>query len=390
MRVGYDGMPYLEPTTGTGQYARALWQEFARGLPGLAPVMLLPGPRATWPDEPPGEVIIEEPPRRFAAGKARKLWWEQVGLPRAVRRAGVDLVHAPYHSSTRRRGRPYVVTIHDLVPVIYPVYANSRQMQAYWWLACRAATRADLILTDSAHSIGDIERHLRVPRARIRAIPLAAGAAYRPLPPDDPAIVAARAKYGLDAPFIFNIGGLDVRKNLTALIQAFALVGDQLPAGTRLVIAGAAHSGNPERYPDLAPIVAACGLGERVVFTGRVDDEEKIALLNAAALYVYPSLYEGFGLSPLEAMCCGTPVISSDRSSLPEVVGEGGLLVDPTPEKLGAAMAFALQTPHERRELRRRALARAGHFSWAKTAEQTVAAYREALAMGREGKPGAE
>jgi glycosyltransferase involved in cell wall biosynthesis len=369
----------MEPMTGTGQYARALWQEYVRGVPGVEPVMLLAGPRELWPEVPEGELVVEEPPRRFAAGKARKLWWEQVGLPRAARRAKVDLVHAPYHSSAWRRGRPYVVTIHDLVPLIYPVYVNSRQMQLYWRLACHTATRADLILTDSAHSIGDIEQYLRVPRARIRAIPLAANDCYRPLPPDDPGILAARQKYELAGPFIFNVGGLDVRKNLAALIRAFALVREQLPPEMRLVIAGAAHSDHPDRYPDLAPVAAACGLAEQVVFTGRISEEEKIALLNAADLYVYPSLYEGFGISPLEAMCCGTPVISSDRSSLPEVVGEGGLLVDPTPEKLGAAITFVLQTPHERRELRRRALDQAARFSWSRTAQLTAAAYEEAL-----------
>src|SRR5215212_5561700 len=84
VRVGYDGTPYMEPMTGTGQYARALWQEFVRGVPGIEPVMLLAGPRESWPEVPGGELVVEEPPRRFAAGKARKLWWEQVGLPRAA------------------------------------------------------------------------------------------------------------------------------------------------------------------------------------------------------------------------------------------------------------------------------------------------------------------
>jgi glycosyltransferase involved in cell wall biosynthesis len=121
------------------------------------------------------------------------------------------------------------------------------------------------------------------------------------------------------------------------------------------------------------------GVADATVFTGRISDEEKLALLNAAEIYAYPSLYEGFGISPLEAMRCGTPVISSDRSSLPEVVGEGGMLVDPTPEKLGAALAFALRTPHELHELRRRAIAQAERFSWARTAQETAAAYEEVL-----------
>jgi glycosyltransferase involved in cell wall biosynthesis len=380
VRVGVEGSYYLEPATGVGQYVRALWGEFARGLPGLEPVLLLPGPRAAIAEAIDGEVVIEEPPRRFAAGKARKLWWEQVGVARAARRAGVALVHLThFFSLPLRRDRPYLMTIHDLVPLLFPVYNNSRAMQLYLRLVCATAPRADLILTDSAHSARDIAQHLGVPGERIRAIHLAADERFRPLPTDDPSIVAAREKYGLHGPFIFNVGGLDVRKNLAALLRAFALVRSQLPEGTRLVIAGAAHSGHPDRYPDLQPLARELGIADATLFTGRIGDEEKLALLNAAELYAYPSLYEGFGLSPLEAMRCGTPVISSDRSSLPEVVGDGGLLVEPTPEKIGAALAFVLQTPHELRELRRRALAQAARFSWSRTAQETAAAYEEVL-----------
>lgn len=380
MRVGVEGSYYLEPSVGVGQYVHGLWGEFARGVPGLEAVLLLPGPRAALPELPPGEVVIEEPPRRFASGKGRKLWWEQVGVVRAARRAGVELVHLThFFSLPLRRDRPYLVTIHDLVPLLFPIYNNSRAMQLYLRFVCATAPHADLILTDSEHSARDIESHLGVRRERIRAIQLAADARYRPLPPDDPLIAAAREKFGLTGPFIFNIGGLDVRKNLAALIRAFAIVRSQLPEGMRLVIAGAAHSGNPERYPDLQPLARELGVADATVFTGRISDDEKLALLNAADLYAYPSLYEGFGISPLEAMRCGTPVISSDRSSLPEVVGDGGLLVEPTPEKLGAALAFALQTPHELHELRRRAIAQAARFSWARTAQETAAAYEEVM-----------
>jgi glycosyltransferase involved in cell wall biosynthesis len=352
-------------------------------LPDIEPIMLLPGPRATLPEMPPGEVVIEEPPARAAGGKARKLWWEQIGLPRATRRAGVDLVHVPYHSVPLRRDLPHLVTIHDLIPLVYPVYMNTRQMQVYYRLACYTAARADLILTDSDHSAGDLEHYLAIPRERVRAIPLAASDLYRPLPPDDPTIAAARAKFGITGPFVFNVGGLDVRKNLTTLIRAFALAQPQLPPGTQLVIAGAPHSAHPDRFPDLTLTIAACGLADVTVLTGRISDEEKLALLNAAELYAYPCLYDGFGISPLEAMRCGTPTISSDRSSLPEVVGEGGLLIEPTPEKFGAAIAFVMGTPHERRVLRRRALARADEFSWARTAQLTAAAYEETLYRAR-------
>ena len=380
MRVGLEGSFWTQPATGSGQYVRALWREFGRGLPGLEPVLLLPGPAADRVgEEVGGEVVVEEPPRRFAEGKARKLWWEQVGLPRAARRAGVDLVHVPYFAALPRPDRPYVMTIHDLVPLVLPEYAASREMRLYLRLVRFTVRRGALILTDSRHSANDIGRLLPVARERIRVIPLAADDGCGPLPEDDPRIAVARAKFGLDGPFIFNVGGLDARKNLAALIRAFALARPQLPPGMRLAIGGAAHTDHPEVYPDLQPVVAEAGVGEWVVFTGRIGDEEKCALLNAADLYVYPSLYEGFGIPPLEAMRCGTPTICADSSSLPEVVGEGGLLVEPTPEKLAAAMAFVLDTPHEWRHWRRRALEQAARFSWARTAEATLTAYREAL-----------
>lgn len=377
MRVGLEGSFLAEPMTGSGQYVRALWREFGRESLEIEPVLLLPGPADAWGELPAGEVVVQEPPRRLAAGKARKLWWEQVGLPLAARRAGVDLVHVPYAVAPLRRDRPYVVTLHDLVPLLFPVYANTPQMRLYLKFAFHAVSRADLVITDSQHSAGDIARLLRVPPDRLRVIPLAADESLRPLPPDDPAILAAREKFGLDGPFVFNVGGLDARKNLPALIRGFALARPQLPPNARLVIGGAAHTSHPDRYPDLAPMVADHELSNATVFTGRISDEEKRALLNAATVYVYPAVYEGFGLSPLEAMCCGTPTICSDRSSLPEVVGDGGLLVDPTPEKLGAAMAFVFNTPHERQELRRRALTAAARFSWARTAEATIAVYQE-------------
>jgi glycosyltransferase involved in cell wall biosynthesis len=388
VRIGLEGSDFAAPATGVGQYVRALWRELQE-QPGLEPVLLLPGRLDDYPDPPAGEVIIEAPPQRWATGKTRKLWWEQVGLPQAAGRARLDLVHAPHFRLPVRRAQPYIVTIHDLVPLVMPVYANSRSMRLYLRLACATAPRAHLILTDSEHSAQDIRRFLRVPEERIRVVPLAAGAAYRPLPPDSPALTAAREKYDLAGPFIFNVAGLDVRKNLVALVRGFALARTQLPAGIHLAIAGAAHSDHPDRYPDLAPIVSECGLEEWVTFTGRISDEEKVALLNAAELYVDASLYEGFGLSPLEAMSCGTPTVCSDRSSLPEVTGDGALSIEPTPEKLGAAIAFVLSAPHERRELRRRGLAQAARFSWQRTTAETIAAYQETLASTQNGSRGA-
>lgn len=384
MRIGLEGSFLAAPTTGSGQYVQALWHEFTARDHGFEPVLLLPAnPGGEAPPAANGAARRVAPPARLTNGKARKLWWEQVGLARAAREAAVDLVHVPYFAALPHPDRPYVMTIHDVVPLVLPVYARSRAMRLYLALASRLARRAALVLTDSQHSARDIEQRLRLPRARLRVIPLAAGRECRPLPPDDPMVAAVRAKFGLTGPFVCNIGGLDTRKNLVTLVRAFARALPALPSETRLVIGGAAHSGQPAVYPDLTPVVAATGLGERVIFTGRVGEDEKVALLNAAELSVFPSLYEGFGLPPLEAMRCGTPVLCSNRASLPEVVGDGGLLVEPEEEALAAALARVLNSPAERAALRRRALARAARFSWERTAAATAEAYRAVLAAGR-------
>lgn len=384
MRIGFDGIFSLEPATGVGQSVLALWQQFNQEPAVIDPILLLPGPAQDLPQPPAANMLVQEPPPRLTTGKARKIWWEQIGLPQAAARARVDLVHVPYHSTPLLRRRPYIVTIHDLVPLAYPVYLNSRSMRLYFRFACLTARGADLILTDSKHSAADIHQYLSIPQERIRAIPLAAAAQYQPLPADDPRLAALRAKYGLTGPIIFNISGLDVRKNQTALIRGFGLVRDQLPPATRLVIGGAAHTRHPDRYPDLQRVAAEAGVSAWTVFPGRISDEEKLLLLNLATVYVDPSLYEGFGISPLEAMQCGTPTIAANRSSLPEVVGGGGLLVEPTPDDIGAALVRLLNDPARLAELRERGRAQAAQFSWQQTARQTLAAYADVLTARRQ------
>ncbi|MDI3339585.1 MAG: glycosyltransferase family 1 protein, partial [Sphaerobacter sp.] len=300
-------------------------------------------------------------------------------LIQAARRAGVDLLHVPYFAGPRCTALPLVITVHDVIPFIFPEYAGGVPMRLYLRLVSAAARRADAIITDSDCSRRDITRWLGIPPERIHVIPLAVDPAIRPRH-DPEAAAALRQRYGLPGPVIFNVGGVDVRKNLPVLIEAFARALPELPPETRLVIAGRAHARNPRLYPPLEPVIRRCGVEGKVVLTGAISAEEKLAFYNLADLYVFPSLYEGFGLSPLEAMACGTPVIAADRASLPEVVGSGGLLVEPTPPRLAAAMVSVLRDDGLRRDLARRALAQAQTFSWERTAAQTRAVYRSVLA----------
>jgi glycosyltransferase involved in cell wall biosynthesis len=155
----------------------------------------------------------------------------------------------------------------------------------------------------------------------------------------------------------------------------------RLSEPAQLVIAGSAHSGNPAVFPPLEPEIHRLGLTDAVILPGRVSEEDKIALYQGADLYVTPSLYEGFGLTALEAMASGVPVIAANRTSLPEVVGEAGLLVEPEPDALVEAMTRVLTSPALADDLRQRGLMRSGQFSWRRTAELTLAAYHEALDM---------
>jgi len=242
----------------------------------------------------------------------------------------------------------------------------------------RTVQGAQLILTPSAAAANDIAQVLAIPRQRIRVTPEAASEEYRP----STDLVADRAvarRFGVTERYIFNVGGFDQRKNLPGLLEAFAQVRHQLAEPVKLVIAGAPHSDNQTVFPPIAPIIDRLGLGDAVVLPGRISDADKLALYRGAALYATPSLYEGFGLTALEAMACGIPTIAANRSSLPEVVGDGGLLVEPDAPSFAAAMTEVLNDSQLAFRLRERGVARSADFSWQKTARLTRDAYDEVL-----------
>lgn len=311
-------------------------------------------------------------------GRFKKVWWEQRGLLLGARHGAVDLLHVPTFAGPRFGRFPFIMTIHDMIPALFPEYGSSSAMRVYRTLVTGAARRARLIITDSDCSRTDIVRLLGVAPDRIRVIPLAAGPEMRPSTSPD-AEARLRARWDLSGPVVINFDGLDVRKNVRSLIEGFGRALPQLAPESKLVVAGSAHADNPRLYPPLGPIVERLGLKDKVVLPGRISDEDKLTLANLADVYVAPSLYEGFGFGPLEAMACGLPVISSDKSSLPEVVGGGGLLVDPTPERLAAALVTVMSDDQLRQSLRERGLRQAATFSWERTADQTMQAYREAL-----------
>jgi glycosyltransferase involved in cell wall biosynthesis len=378
MTVGFDGLFLDQTTTGVGMYASNLWRIFRSDRDSdLNTVLLIPD-TDTFHGYDDGNAIAVLPPSIASSSKAIKLWWEQRGLMRAARQARADLVHISHFSAPLRRDRPVIVTIHDVIPYVYPAYRSSASMRLYLRLISRATMNADAILTDSECSRRDIERYLGIDRERITVVPLAVDDQFRPMR-DNESETELRERFNLPGPVIFNVGGLDVRKNVDSLVRAFAKSVPDLDPDTRLVIAGKGHTGNQRLYPPLEPLIAELGIGDQVVLPGRISEADKLRLYNLADLYVFTSVYEGFGLSPLEAMACGTPVICSNRSSLPEVVGDAGILVDPTPEKIAGSMSTVMNDHYLRRRLSAHGLEQAARFSWERTAEMTRAVYRRVL-----------
>ncbi len=373
VRIGFDGAMFRAPHTGSGQYSLAL-VDALRALPGVELTILTPEPLPGTP-----ETACVLPPAALRSARARKVWWEQIGVGRAARIAGVDLVHIPYFAAPLRQDRPHVVTVHDVIPLLFPIYAGGRAMRAYLRLVSAGTRRASQIVADSDCSKRDATRVLGLDAARVTAIPLAVGPEFQPVPIEHD-VAAVRARLDLTGKrIIFNTAGYDVRKNVATLIRAFARVVPAIGPDAVLVIGGRAH-GNPGLYPDPEPLVRELGIADRVRFTGPLTPGEKIALYHAAACYAAPSRYEGFGLTPLEAMACGTPVVAADASCTPEVVGDAALLAPPDDVAAFAdALTRVLTDAPLAARLRTAGLARAAHFSWQRTAAATLAVYQRAV-----------
>ncbi|MCX7855712.1 MAG: glycosyltransferase family 4 protein, partial [Anaerolineae bacterium] len=278
---------------------------------------------------------------------------------------------------------PVVVTVHDIVPYLTRRDPGMRAYQNCWeeWLdvlATRALNRADGLIVDSAYTRETVARVLGYPPERIWAVPLGVDPALfapRPVPPE------FDARYGLDrrCRYVLYVGSENPRKNLPFLLRAFARLHQDMP-NVRLIRVGAVQYLPQARA--LEREVRELGLTDAVLHFSAVPDEDLVLFYNRADLFVFPSLYEGFGLPVLEAMACGTPVVCSDAASLPEVAGDAALQVSPSDEEGWAeAMYRALTDAHLREELRARGLERARAFTWERTAEETVQVYQEIFAQ---------
>ncbi len=348
-------------------------------------------------DRPPDETTLLPKRPNFrtcvVAGTAPVFgmpWREQVELARQAARDRVDLIHSPCLTAPLFSTCPLVVTIHDtiwLFPTKFssgkPTARSRKMMEWYYrWVPQFAARKANAILTVSEAAKASIVQNLDAAAERVWVTLEAANSNFRPID-DARQLDEVRSKFNLSSAFILAIGSADPRKNLSTLIQAYA----RLPISQRDAYPLAIVWTHDLLEAELANQIAQLGLQDNLHFLKGVTNNDLVLLYNAAALFVFPSLYEGFGLPVLEAMACGTPVVASNNSSIPEIAGDAALLVGAVDvQGMAEAMTRVLTDESVRRTLKQKGLARAAGFSWEQCASQTIAVYTKTLAAGRAAK----
>jgi glycosyltransferase involved in cell wall biosynthesis len=313
---------------------------------------------------------------------------QQWTVPRVLRELRTDLYHSPYYLMPYRPGVRTVLTVYDVIPLRHPEHSSARARLLFRVTTTLALRSAAQVTAISEAARQDFIADFRVPPARIRTIPLAADPAFRPQPPA--AIADLRRRYDLPERFVLYLGSNKPHKNLVRLVQAWRMVNERSKMeDCRLVIAGAwdprypeakalAESLNTTSLCDETNLQSVVSSSPPIAWLGRIPEADLPALYTAATAFVFPSLFEGFGLPVLEAMACGAPVVCSNVSSLPETAGDAALLVDPTDAAaLAAALGRVVSEPGLAAELRERGLRQAARFTWTRTAAETLDMYRQ-------------
>jgi len=364
---------YHSVTTGVTRYAVQLAQELDR-IPDIDLLLftLMPAEVVAALAQKRGYPEAESVPLRFSRNMYYLLWHlarvsGPLGKAASASAFTADVLHTPTFLIPPQKKSPLVVTVYDLTLLRFP-HHFSRNTRILLGTGLRRALRdADAFLAISEYTKQDLIRLTGVSPSRVFVTPLAADARFKPVSGTE-----TLARYQIQTPYILYVGTLELRKNVAVLLRAFAALNNK---SLTLVLAGIKGIG----FDDLLPIIQQLGISEQIVVTGYVADEDLPALYSQARVFVYPSLFEGFGLPVLEAMQCGTPVITTNVSSLPEVAGKAALLFAPDDvAALVDALQQVLSAPGVREEMRGRSLEQASRFSWRRTAELTAEAYQYA------------
>ena len=390
MHVALNAYFWDRPHTGSGQYTRQLVAHLRRLAPDVALTLVYP----QLPDGPPpegvpdgvGVVVVPLRP-----GHLGKVLFEQRGFPAACRQLGATLAHVPYFGPPLRSPAPLVVTVHDLTTLLVPEYRRRRGARLYNALVSAAARGANHVLTDSQASKADILTHLGIADGDVTVVYLGVGPEYNARAGNSLVDLAVRRKYDLPDFYVLYLGGYELHKNVVTLLHAYTYVAQALGEEYPLLLAGRKPEGETAVYPDYDGIIARAGLGKYVRWIGYVDEADKPVLYRNAEVFVFPSRHEGFGLPPLEAMACGTPVVTSDSGSLPEIIGAAGFAINPDdPRHMAGAIISLVMEEQLAADLRQQGPKQAAKFTWENTAIETLAVYAKVasneLRMKRDGR----
>ncbi len=304
-------------------------------------------------------------------------------LSAELRRNPVDVLHVQF-TSPPFAPCPVVVSIHDLSFEHLPQTFKWRSRKQLRITVRRSAREASQVIALSQYVKQDLVASYKLSPEKVTVIGLAAPRHFAPVQNAEE-VQRVRQTYGITGEYILNLGAIQPRKNLERLLSAYAQLRKRMPDSPKLVLAGK----RAWLYDETLRAVPELGLSDSVVLTGYVPEHDLPALYSGALFFVYPSYFEGFGLPPLEAMKCGTPVIVGNLTSLPEVVADAGLLIDPfDSEALASAMETLVNDSDLRAKLRVKGLERAKHFDWQETARQTLAVYERAITIEKTGHLG--
>ncbi len=367
MRIAFDATTLQPPLTGVGYYTRHLLGALLKAGGGHEVLLL-----SHRPLEEPWKTL-GSPASREGFLSSRNLWLQWTA-PKILRRVQPEVAHFTNSLVPRMTECRLVVTVHDMSLRLFPALHPWRR-RLLEPLVRASLRRARRVITVSESSRRDIIRYSGIPALKVVVVHAAAASEFRPIQ-DDEVLNRARSRYQLPDRFLLYLGTFEPRKNVARLLEAYLRLPDPLRRDCPLLLAGASGWGLRKLRRNLE----RSAFGPEVRTLGYVPYEDLPALLNLAEAFVFPSLYEGFGLPVIEAMACGTPVVTSSTSSLEELFQNAALLADPEDvQEIRKALRTVLESRDLRRELSQKGIARAGAFSWEKAAQETLEVYRAAI-----------
>lgn len=368
MRIGFEATSLIGQPSGVGKYTGRLLAALLKANPESEYLLYSNKPIDSL------ESSLSRATPIYHPSASKRLLWMHFVLPTVIRRSQPQLCHFPNAMAPLRQQKPFVLTIHDASLFLYSNYHPLTRLVSIRLALPHLARRASAIITVSNNARDDLLRILKLPEEKVKVIYNAAGIDFKPV--SDPSQrEVLRRRYELPDEYIAFVGTIEARKNLVRLVRAF----DQVrKAGFphKLVIAGTPGWMSGTLFDQIDHL----DMGDWVKMVGYVPDEDLPGLFSMASLFVYPSLYEGFGLPPLEAMACGTPVVVSDASSMPEVCGVAAHYIDPEDESsIAEGMLTVLRDRDYQQELIERGFERSRRFTWEEAAQKTIDVYQQVL-----------